>query len=438
MNLESIKSFTLTFLVGLSLLLTFGLWSFQPNDDTYRDQKFQSSVDIGGQDDIRKQDLIEPSIIMFHTNGLHYGFADPANQQTLYESMQLWSLSDFQVTQETEKPTDNKQVEIAFPAALPMEILSSLLTFNELKPEVLPDWMFNRIVITFNHENSALKMHFISENGSQQATALVNNSSKYNLLWAYITEKNDLHEMVAFDKGTQPIYIPLNEVSMLKRQFTVIHVEPNKLVDALFPETTLVSKTGNYYNDGTLSMRILNNDRSIRFFNPAHSDPNYLQMNVQDLLDFSIKNINDHKGWTDNYRLVKIDPQTNMIRYRMYYEGYPAFSTDLSTIEQQWREDENLYEYRRPLISIKSDLSREQVTLRSGADLISYLERKFSSTQDLGRIQDIKVGYQYTYNDDSSFSITLDPAWFMKLDDEWQLIDFEPKKGGVVDAMESN
>lgn len=435
MKFESIKSFTLIILVGISLLLTFGLWSFQPNEGVLPDQDLES-FDIGGET-LTTQDLVRPSTILFHTNNGHYSFADN-NQQKLYEDMKSWTLNDFQLAQEAESPQDNRRMEIKFPEALPLEIVRNLFTFSNLDSVELPKLTFKQIGITLNHDNKSLTMYFISESGQPLATALVKNVSKYNLLLSYIEEKDGLKKLITFEKGKEPIYIPRDNVSLLKRRYTVSTISPTKLVDALFSETTLVEKSEVNYTDGISELRLFNQGRTARFINSAYSDEDFERIPTLDLLQFSRLKINDHKGWTDNYRIVEINPQSNMIRYRMYYKGYPAFSdTNLTSIEQQFRNNGNLYIYRRPLISLNRVLPEmEEVKLKSGVELISYLDREFSATNNIAEIQDIKIGYDYMYNDDSSYTVTLTPAWFVKINDEWQLIDFEPKKGGAVDAME--
>ncbi|MFZ3577702.1 YycH family regulatory protein [Virgibacillus sp. DJP39] len=436
MKVELVKSILLIVMVVISLLLTFGLWTFQTNKDDYQGQNFQESVDIGGQEvNITKPEVIKPSSIIFHTNDNHYGLSEPEDLQNLYEDIKSWSLYDFQVTQENMKLVEGKEVEIVFPAAFPMELLSNMFNFEEVKSLTFPVWSFNRVVISFN-QNSILKLHFLSEDGADQATAIVKNPGKYEKLLSYFTNKDRLFEYVLFDKGKQPIYIPLNEVSLNKRQFTVTTIEPIKMVEVLFPETALFSKSDNYYNDGIRGMNVLNNGQSISFLNSAFVE--YERMKASEILSFSLKNINDHKGWTDTYRLVNIDQRDNLIRYRMYYEGYPTFSNiNASIIEQQWRKNGDLYEYYRPLINLKSVLDSEVKTLRSGAEVIAYLERSVSDEKDFKAIQNIKLGFQYTYNEISSYAV-LEPAWFLNINGVWQPIDFETKKGGALDAMESN
>ena len=427
-------------LVGISLLLTFGLWSYQPNNDVYNGQNLRNSVDIGGEE-LTKQAIIEPSKIMFHASGEHFGFVDQSAQHNLFKDIQLWTLYDFKITQEKVNSKDKKQVEIVFPEAVPMTITPGLFTFDQVDTIGFPEWSFKRMVITFNQKKSILQIHFISENGGQQAIATVNNSSKYDLLIAKLAKKNGLEEFIAFDKGREPIYIPAQNVTMIKRKITIDSIVQTKLVQALFREPSIVDRSNGNYSDGVRGMRILNDGRKMEYYNTIDPDinPDSGQINAAELIELSLKNINDHKGWTDDYRLVSIDPPKNKIRYRMYYEGYPAFSdTELTIIEQQWRNNE-LYKYNRSLIKLKRVLDSNEVTLQSGSAIIDYLKTSYASTKDIGLIQGIQLGYEYHYQSDTSNIITLVPAWFIKVNDHWQNFkDLEPKKGGALDAMEPN
>lgn len=440
MKLESIKSFTLTFLVGVSLLLTFGLWTYEPNSDISSGQSLQNSIDIGG--DVRSyKDIIEPSKVLFHTNDQHFGFVDQSAQHNLFKDIQSWTLYNFQLSQGKGSLTENRQVEIVFPAAIPMKVTASLLTFDQVNKIELPDWSFKRIIITFNQKKSILEIHFISENGQQRATATVNNSSNYDLLWAKMTQKSRLQEFAMFEKGSKPIYIPSQNVSIMKRKITVASIEQTKLVKALFRKPSRVSRSNGDYSDGTRGMRIQNEGQKMEYYNPINPDinPNKALINATELLGLSMDKINDHKGWTDDYRLVTMDLQTSKIQYRMYYDGYPAFSsTELAIIEQQFSNKE-LSKYNRSLIRLKRVLDSDEVTLPAGSVVIDYLETKYASSRDLGSVQAIQIGYECNYESDTSNIITLNPAWFIKIDNHWQSFkDLEPKKGGAQDAMESN
>ncbi|WP_430789601.1 YycH family regulatory protein [Virgibacillus flavescens] len=437
MKLESIKSFTLTFLIVVSILLTAGLWSYQSDDEVLNDS-FATSISVGGEGNLKKSDLIGPSEITFQVDDKHYGFAKPNQSALLFDDMHTWGLTGIQSVDRKDQITNKRQMEITFPTALPLSFLPSL--FNVVESGRLPNWSFDRIVITFIENRSELKFHFISEDEQQRLTAVVKETSKYERLWNYTTKENtDLIELLHYDKGAEPIYIPQNNVTLEKTQHTVDRIDETKLVDILFPNT-LASGTGNYYNDSEKDLRISADNLSMELLNSKRDDSENVQIPAGALLDYSRQNINDYKGWTDTYKLVEINSVRRTLRYRMIYEGLPTFSTaNLSVIEQEFGENGELYHYSRPIISLKSVLpDSTSVELRSGMEVISYLEREYDDSE-LEAIQNIKIGYDYSYNEELTLA-TLNPAWFMRKQDdsEWEKISFEPKKGGAVDAMESN
>lgn len=430
MKIETVKSFVLAILVGVSLLLTLGLWSFQPNYK-YLDNMDYAEADIGGEDNVSKKDIVEPKSIIFHNYSRHYGFSDPKDRQKLYQDMQSWVLFNFETSKANGPPDDDYQVEMVFPDELPMAMVDKLFTLNE--EAVLPDWSFQRVYITFDTHDSSLKIQFLSMNGDQKASAIVNNSQKYDLLWTYVINQRGLSEYIPFDKSDSPIYIPKQPQGMNQLKLTVTEIDPDKLVDALFSNPQIVrrniSNVGEvYYSDTIRGMRVQGKGRSIAYFNPLNT--NYERMSPMDLLDISMKNINEHNGWTGDYNLEELRPSTNFVRYRMYYDGYPTFNHKLSVIEQEWR-NQDLYKYQRPLFSLNGPPGNSSVDLQSGNDVIYLLK---NSDYNLDNIEDIRLGYHVVYDDsDLSYYLTLKPAWHMKYNGNWQEIRFDDSpqhKGG--------
>src|SRR5699024_11001903 len=144
----------------------------------------------------------------------------------------------------------------------------------------------------------------------------------------------ELSEYMVFGSGSAPIYIPTHEVEMKARSLAVEIIDSNLLVDALFDIPSLVSANfrEGYFTDGQRGMRLLQENRSMEYINPIHSSEE--QINVRGLLEQSLMSVNEHKGWTDNYKLVDINTSLNSVRYRMNYDGYPVYNlNNLSTIE---------------------------------------------------------------------------------------------------------
>src|SRR5699024_5574414 len=96
----------------------------------------------------------------------------------------------------------------------------------------------------------------------------------------------------------------------------------------------------------------------------------------------------------------------------MRYERYTVYNNSgLSIIEQSWRNQE-LHQYRRPLIRLNNSLGADVVNLKSGSNVIHYLEN--NAKYEMEKVNDIQVGYHLKYLDNATHSLTLELACYMK------------------------
>lgn len=429
MKIETIKTVILTILVLISLLLTFALWDYQPYNRSELHSQYVSEVNLGGGEET-KSTIISPKQVVFKRNEGYFGFNHPTADQKLYESMQRWVLSDLKSIPTTKGMEDQYNVLIQFQTALPTEIIRYLFVLNEDDP--LPNWSFKDIILTFNDDDLNIGMTFPSIDGQQELQYTVNDSNVYKDLMAFITDGEELVEYVAFGSEDKPIYIPNNEVEMKSYSLAANTIKSSLLISALFNDPSLVNTNYSfgevYYNDGQRGMRILQEGRNMEFINPIHATDE--QTNMIDLLDWSLQNINAHKGWTDDYRLIDINVKDNAVKYQMHYDRYPIFNNkDLSLMEQQII-NQDLHMYRRPLFNLVNSFSSNTEMLPSGQQVIYYLTH--SDHYDHSKIQDIQIGYKLTYVDRSTHTVSLDPAWYMNYQGTWMEIKIkEDNMGGA-------
>ncbi|HLR79590.1 MAG TPA: two-component system activity regulator YycH [Bacillota bacterium] len=423
MKFEVIKTYVLVILVGLSLILSYSIWNYQPNYELLSDTDYLDEIDIGGKEQSKK-DVIKPTSIIFKNAGQYYGFTNPTADHSLFKDMQSWMMYNFQTSEINHKQNHDYEVEIIFPDALPMEILPDLFTLPE---EVeLPSWSFQRLYVTFDTKQAVLNVQFISMDGRYQATALINDTSKYDLLWKHVTNQNELSEYIVFNEQHTPIYLPKDEIKMIQRSFTTESIDSNKLVNALFsnPSSVRANISGAeeaYYTDGQRQMRVYSNRKIMEFVNPYETA--YDPMDAVDLLTRSTMNLNEYKGWTNDFYLDSVDTTMNKICFRMNYENIPVYNQNHGTvIEQEWRNQE-LFKYIRPLFMIKDSLGSNEITLESGMDVMRFLEN--SPNYELENIEDVQMGYQLSFQDNSLNVVTLKPAWFVKYMNTWQEINME-------------
>lgn len=429
MKLETTKSFILIVLIGTSLLLTFGLWSYQPSNERLNSPTLLNEVVLNGKEETKK-DIIEPSSIIFHTEGSHFSFENPLDRQSLYRDMQSWVMYDFRSLAGREREPANDEVEVIFPTAIPMEILSKVFTFND--DIVFPNMSVKQMYFTFDSEPASLQVHFLSENGQKQAVATINDSKSYQQLWSEISTLKGLEEYFLFNDNYSPIYLPEEKINLEQQSFSVSNINAKQLVDVLFKDPSLVRSniSETYFKDSERGMHV-DPDISMEYFIPFRTESE--RMNPLNLLENSINNINDHKGWTEEYNLseIKTAANSNSVHYQMYYEGYPVYnSADLSFIKQEWR-GQLLTKYERPLFYLSDYVSGGQIELSSGHSVIDYLED--NSNYKLENIQDIQLGYRLHYEKNDSL-VTLKPTWYMNYSGHWIEVkleeDIQQIKGG--------
>lgn len=431
MKFETLKTTVLIILVITSLLLTFGLWNYQPNEDLQvtTNTNYLNEVDLGGKEET-KRSIIKPSSIIFHSEGQYYGFSNPLEQDLLFQDMQEWVLSDYIREDQKGAFENDNQVEVIFPNEIPVSVIQSLFVLKE--NEQLPDWSFRRAYITFNQSYSSLNIYFPSVDGTEQVKFTINNASMYTQLWNFVQTKQELVSFIKYGPNNQPIYIPEDSIEMTIRSLAIETIPPPKLLEALFPNQSLISSNVGeaYFTDGQRGMQVLQNGLGIEYINPVHS--NKRNRNPLELIDLSILDVNDHKGWTDDFRLENIDLTENLIQYRMHYDGYPVYHRlGLTRIEQQWRDNER-FQYIRPLFKLNNLLGSDNIKLKSGEDVINALLNE--GNYDLSYVTDLALGYRLNYLDRASYSVILYPAWFIKYRDEWQAMRFtdveEMERGG--------
>jgi len=419
MTLETFKSFVLVILIGLSLILTYSLWTFQPNYDRYKgDLQYVSEVDLGGNVASTKS-IIKPHMMVFHKNHEYFSFKQPETAQRLFADFQEYTLANFTTSELTDLTTENHLLEIMFPESLPLEMIQSLFTLED--PDIsLPKWTFKTMYLVFAEDDSQIDVHFLSTDEQEQVVFTIESSRAITHLLSTFLQEDNLERYFLVEDLSPHIYLPEDQPEIQTRTLAIERVSPSKLVDALFSNPALVSPNVGeaYYTDGQRGMRVLNDRKSIEYINPIQSS--YEHMDKMDLLDASISKINDHAGWTDDFYLDTIVSSLNQVVYRMHYDDYPIFHQgDLSIIDHQWRQ-QDVYKYKRPIFHLKSSFGGNTIHLPSGHELMTYLHGHLENNID--HVRDIRLGYNLIYSDSEPYSVNLEPAWFMNYNGQWQVI----------------
>ncbi|HLR64431.1 MAG TPA: two-component system activity regulator YycH [Pseudogracilibacillus sp.] len=424
MNGETVKSFILFILVMISLLLSLLVWNYQPSYETLYDPSYVGEVDVGGSERT-KSDLIAPAKILFHFNEETYAFNKASERLSFFKDLQQWNVYDYDEVNLEEGISTFRSVEIKFHDAIPLEYVEHI--FNIEEELNYSDSLFDTIVLQMDDENQSLNVIIPNEKQSKAVTAKVEKMEHYQQVAELIYEQEQLMQLHAIDLPHKTIYVSKEEYKMPRKTLVATELNPELFVNALFRNPSLVTQNRMeaVFTDGQRGMRILNDGKTLEYTNPIQSSE--IEESPMELIDYTISNVNDHKGWTNDFQLSKLEQAEHRVTYRLAYDGYPVYDFyNISEMVMERRSQE-LYEYDRSLIKLGNTLNSVNVTLMSGEEIEQFLSRE---SIDLSEVRDITIGYYLSNIDKHSY--VLEPSWFILYDDTWRRVTKEENASSAV------
>ena len=249
-------------------------------------------------------------------------------------------------------------------------------------------------------------------------------------LWSYMDgfDLDTFRLYTLMDEGGKDIYLPTGEIVLPKKIMSFQRINPPDMRDVLFDTPSVVSESrtpeiGESYFTDSRQLRVDENGIGMEYINILTEDNNTDPLlSPTTLLDRSILQINNHKGWTSDYRLAELNTMQGLINYRMYFEGYPVFNNDnMSMIEQQLN-SQQLTKYNRPLILFAPSVINETpVELASGEVIKNNILNPDHSDYSIENIQAVTLGYRLNIDTDFSYNenVELEPVWYIKYNGRW-------------------
>jgi regulatory protein YycH of two-component signal transduction system YycFG len=417
---EKVKSIILTVLVVTSVILTWSLWSFQPNvEELGNKSDTVKEVTLSNKKDIK--DIVSIDQIIFNIEGNYYGTGFDKIDDLMSE-ISDWDFNTFYPVAPdqldiTSIADNNDSVQIMYPGEIPSELFASIY---QLEGKEIPKFQFDRILIDFeSFDYEYGNVYFISQDNKEVYLSHVSAVFFNEFRNAYFTEATQYNQYFPYPTSTgRKIYLPKDETKLAKNQYTINKLPVVKLKNALFSDPSIVERSiidfGEEYTDGHNIMLVNNDNYTITYidFSAENQD-----INTGGLLQKSVDFVNNHGGWTDDYRYVGLDKRRKTVNFRIYGpNGYPVFgeTSSISKIEIEWASS-GISSYRRNNFSLEQLTVNPVQTLESGYEALDKIRERDHFNENL--LQDLTIGYRMTMN---GKILSLEPSWFYLYNGNWE------------------
>ena len=432
---EQLKTWLLVFLVVLSLILTYLLWTYRPDLVTQDNEAIELNQ-IGDEKSI--QDVVRPSKIVKHQFGETYMVLETdALFNEIYDKLLEANLQD---TNGAFPPTDvSTGIELVFPDKVPMNMFMSLFSQNQEQDEFPLDGV-DRVFIYEDSGGDGVKLQVYSS--SDKVPVEISTSFDPADLERFLADETAVPALTVNEADTddfvlnqENIYIPAEGVVYARQTYSTERVIPRDVTQTLFPDPNSVR---NYrqsngeltYTDGTRILNLRDNENFMTYRNSSTSESTSSPMNS--IPQSSFDYINNHHGWTNDYVLSmwRESNEREYAVYRLYVNNLPVYnfknSNDGMTINVE-KSGTQTTSYIRPLLVLDSSpINQENVELQSGASVIEKL--RSAERLDYDQLRDVRVGYEMTDEEDQPGLVTFEPAWYVLGENGWQKV---PSGGGT-------
>jgi len=417
--IETVKSAVLTLLIALSMILTFSIWTYTPRYDTIEQL---APVDVAIADKKKLHEIIKPYKTVFNFGDALKGTTNPIEINGFVEELSEWKISDIRLLN-SNFSTDNlnallrkpNRFTLFFHGEVPLNIYDNVMNVDEPIPTV-PEISFDRIVVDWNPANIAMDIYFVSRVNKKLYSAKAKPDDYRKLQRSILTDARELAEYKEVTpESSNYIVVPAEPVETIRYTFIEDDISPNRFRDALFndPNAVRSSQVGPKLEELGDNHAIMKIDKENMKFEYVYPIAKIQELAIpSELLSNTINFVNEHGGWTDEFRYTYMDPKTRTVRFRLFLEGLPVYSDSSTTTEivQKWG-DKQIFSYKRPYYRLNWLLFYEGIPeiLPSGTEIAERLIE--SKTLDFDTIDEIAPGYFMKRNTEEG-NIIMEPAWF--------------------------
>ncbi|WP_261697794.1 YycH family regulatory protein [Staphylococcus equorum] len=433
---ELIKSIILYLLVLMSVVLTYMTWNFSP-DLANVDQQDSSNKDakantIGKPLDQGMSKVVAPYQII-HSNGDDTEGMEatrsnveetisPLKNQRVLHAEQMHSNHNLIIP-------DLSDEFLVLDFSYDMPLATYLGQALNIDAKVPNNFKFDRLLIDDNQDGK-VKLYAVSKDRHNvvrmTTTAKISSFAKQmkeqqKSMKPYteiITNKDTI------DKATT-IFAP-KAPKGLKSYHTIYNrISVDTMNSILFNDSVVVRSTKSgtaTYNNNTGVANYSEDNEKYRYTNLSEDEDR--STNMQDSIPSTYDYINNHGGFTDDYRLFSTDNKGGELTYQMFLNGRPTFNDDdLNNIKVSWS-DKGVFSYARALLksNVTIDSGEDEIDLPGAETVRSELAN--NPEIDFEEVTNMTIGYNMEHKDDGSDieiqrNSEFKPQWYVEYKGEW-------------------
>lgn len=449
--LEQTKSIVLAVLVLLSVTLTFSIWSYKPH---YEKVENEDSVTVSMEKKLELQDVIQPYRLLVHNDGEWTGTADKEQMATIFNELKRWELSDitpvsnnFSVSKLNELMLLDNRLIFQYDSEIPMPVFQNILPNMAKKA---PEVSFDHLIISWSALNkddvptNELTVFFSNAKQKQLYRAKFKIKSEKSFEKDLLNNTKDFKAYMPFQREeTNTLFLPKAKQKMAEYKYLISSISIEDFKSALFTTPKIVKMSPDdesgieKYTDDK-SIMTVNRNLYMETFVDSTATENQENIQKTHLINNTFDFINQHDGWTGDYRYSNVDYSGQSVDYQLYIENLPVYETNLGTtkIETHWGNG-RIYRYIRPTYKLAylPQEKNKEVNLVSGETIANKLmnDKKI----DFNKISALRIGLVMKPDATRTSIYLFEPTWFYKIEGKWHAVDVKDAVvGGGADGLE--
>jgi regulatory protein YycH of two-component signal transduction system YycFG len=435
--IETVKSIILLLLVTLSIVFTFAIWTYTPR---YEKSEDLPTVDISIANRMSYDEIIKPYKIIFNYGEKLTGTLTATDIDYVMNELKKWGITELTLVDNNfnEEKLDAlmrkpNRFTLYFHGEVPLPVYNNVLNIEGLKMNV-PETSFDRLVVDWNPAGVSMNISFVSKANHVLYSARVKIDDNQGFHRSILTWGRDLDQYADINPNDSPfIAVPTEPVETIRNIYSQREINPSRFRDALFSDPNAVRRSQSGLNkeefqDDHALMNIDTEKKILKYVVPAAESQEVA--NPSELLKNTIDFVNEHGGWTDEFRYTNMSQSSRFVKFQLFINGLPVYGDTTSTEMTQVWGDNRILSYTRPYYTLDLPFPETDVQLlQSGVEIAELLKK--SEILDFNGIEELTLGYFMRHDKERSLFI-MEPYWFYLTKGTWIRVSPEQLGGGII------